>query len=221
MVLCVSFGTYGLLRKKSGTRPIPGLFLETTLLTPMALLYLLNLQRGSALIFGPVPWPFALLLVSTGVVTGLPLVWFGHAARHLRLTTIGFLQYLAPSGSFLLGVFLYHEPFTRAHLITFLFIWTALAIFTVEAVLRWHSERDRVSSISPARGFRGLTNRQGESAWYLFSVASLKIAQRFNAGHVGDRNTSVPLGTTGAPSNKHGSTVPKGTSDSYAIKTQR
>jgi chloramphenicol-sensitive protein RarD len=143
IVLCVSFGIYGLLRKKSGTRPIPGLFLETTLLTPIALLYLLSLQRGGGLIFGPVHWAFALLLVSTGVVTGLPLVWFGHAARHLRLTTIGFLQYLAPTGSFFLGVFLYHEPFTRAHLVTFAFIWTALAIFTIEAVNRWHSGRDR------------------------------------------------------------------------------
>jgi len=149
MVLCVSFGTYGLLRKKSGTRPIPGLFLETTLLTPIALLYLLNLQRGGALIFGPVHWSFALLLVSTGVVTGLPLVWFGHAARHLRMTTIGFLQYLAPSGSFLLGVFLYREPFTHNHLITFSLIWAALAIFTAEAVHRWHSGRERTFTAVP------------------------------------------------------------------------
>jgi chloramphenicol-sensitive protein RarD len=119
------------------------------LLTPIALLYLLNLPRGSVLLFGPAHWSLALLLVSTGVVTGLPLVWFGHAARHLRLTTIGFLQYLAPTGSFLLGVFLYHEPFTRAHLITFTFIWTALAIFTVDAVLRWHSGREHVSSVVP------------------------------------------------------------------------
>jgi chloramphenicol-sensitive protein RarD len=149
IILCVSFGIYGLLRKKSGTRPIPGLFLETTLLTPLALIYLLYLQRGGRLIFGPVPWSFALLLISTGVVTGLPLVWFGHAARHLRLTTIGFLQYLAPTGSFFLGVFLYHEPFTRAHLVTFAFIWTALAIFTVEAVWRWRSGREQVPSAVP------------------------------------------------------------------------
>jgi chloramphenicol-sensitive protein RarD len=159
VVLCVSFGLYGLLRKKSGTRPIPGLFLETTLLTPIGLLYLLNLQREGGFIFGPVPWSFALLLISTGIVTGLPLVWFGHAARHLRLTTIGFLQYLAPTGSFFLGVFLYHEPFTRAHLITFTFIWTALAIFTVEAVLRWHSERDRVASIVPLADSAACPNR--------------------------------------------------------------
>jgi len=159
VTLCLSFGLYGLLRKKSGTRPIPGLFLETTLLVPIALFYLLSLQRGGGMIFGPVPWSFALLLVSTGIVTGLPLVWFGHAARHLRLTTIGFLQYLAPSGSFFLGAFLYHEPFTRAHLITFTFIWTALAIFTVEAILRWHSGRDHAANASPLADSAACPNR--------------------------------------------------------------
>lgn len=145
VVLCFSFGIYGLLRKKSGTRAIPGLFLETTMLTPIALLYLLSLHRGDGVIFGSVHWAFAVLLISTGVVTGLPLVWFGHAARHLRMTTVGFLQYLAPSGSFLLGVFLYHEPFTHTHLIAFGLIWAALAIFTVDALHRWHSGRDRAA----------------------------------------------------------------------------
>jgi len=149
IILCVSFGIYGLLRKKSGTRAIPGLFLETMLLTPFAILYLLQLQRTGASAFGPAHWSLALVLVSTGVVTGLPLVWFGHAARHLRMTTVGFLQYLAPTGSFFLGVFLYHEPFTRAHLVTFTFIWIALAIFTIEAVLRWRSSRDQVPSVVP------------------------------------------------------------------------
>src|SRR5688572_16252849 len=145
VTLCVSFGLYGLLRKKSGVRPIPGLFLETTLLTPLAAAYLVYLQRGGTSTLGSASWSLVLILISTGVVTGLPLVWFGHAARHLRMTTVGSLQYLAPSGSFLLGVFLYHEPFTHNHLITFALIWAALAIFTTEAVHRWHSGRDRAS----------------------------------------------------------------------------
>jgi chloramphenicol-sensitive protein RarD len=79
------------------------------------------------------------------------LVWFGHAAQHLRLTTVGFLQYLAPSCSFLLGVFLYHETFTRTHLITFVMIWIALAIFTVEAIWRWRSIRGREAAAALAR----------------------------------------------------------------------
>ncbi|MFZ1219621.1 MAG: EamA family transporter RarD [Chthoniobacterales bacterium] len=149
IILCVSFGLYGLLRKKSGVRPIPGLFLETALLTPVAAAWLLYLQGAGNSAFSSNGWSMALLLVTTGVVTGLPLVWFGHAARHLRLTTLGFLQYLAPSCSFFLGVFLYHEPFTRAHLITFTFIWVALGIFTVEAIWRWRAGRGREDIAEP------------------------------------------------------------------------
>jgi chloramphenicol-sensitive protein RarD len=141
--LCISFGLYGLLRKQSGTAPIPGLFLETVLLTPLALAFLISLQRHGTLVFAASGWWLPILLISTGVVTAVPLFWFGHAARYLRLTTIGFLQYLAPTGSFFLGVFLYHEPFTRAHLLTFSLIWIALALFTGEAILRWHTTRVR------------------------------------------------------------------------------
>jgi chloramphenicol-sensitive protein RarD len=149
LTLCVSFGLYGLLRKKSGVRPIPGLFLETTLLTPVAAAYLLYLQRGGNAALNSAGWSMVLLLISTGLVTGLPLVWFGHAARHLRLTTLGFLQYLSPSCSFFLGVFVFHEPFTRTHLITFTFIWIAVAIFTTEAIWRWRSGRGREDIAEP------------------------------------------------------------------------
>jgi len=143
VTLCTTFGLYGLLRKKSGTAAIPGLFIETVLVVPAAIAYLFLLKTKGALVFDRGGWWLSILLISTGVVTAVPLFWFGYAARYLRLTTIGFLQYLAPTGSFFLGVFLYHEPFTRAHLITFTFIWVALVIFTVEAIWRWRSDRDR------------------------------------------------------------------------------
>ncbi|MGI8820441.1 MAG: EamA family transporter RarD [Chthoniobacterales bacterium] len=139
LVLCLSWGVYGLLRKLSGTAAVPGLFLETILLTPVAVVYLFILHSEGAGVLGLDHATLSLLLLSTGVVTGLPLVWFGHAARHLRLTTVGFLQYLAPTGTFFLGVFLYHEPFTRTHLVTFALIWIALAIFTWETVRLWRS----------------------------------------------------------------------------------
>ena len=135
--LCTTFGLYGLLRKKSGTAAIPGLFIETVLLVPLAIAYLIFLETNGQLMFGSADISLSILLVSTGIVTALPQVWFGHAAQHLRLTTLGFLQYLAPTGTFFLGVFVYHEPFTRNHLITFVLIWIALAIFTGEAVIRW------------------------------------------------------------------------------------
>jgi chloramphenicol-sensitive protein RarD len=141
--LCLTFGLYGLLRKQSGTAAIPGLFIETILLVPFAIVFLFYLQHSGTLNFGRAGWWLSILLVSTGVVTAVPLFWFGYATRHLRLITVGFLQYLSPIGSFFLGVFLYHEPFTRGHLVTFILIWIALVIFTAEAVLRWRSTRVR------------------------------------------------------------------------------
>jgi chloramphenicol-sensitive protein RarD len=143
VTLCTTFGLYGLLRKKSGTAAVPGLFLETIMLVPFAIAYLVFLKLHGTLLFDRGDWSLSILLVSTGVITAVPLFWFGYAARYLRLTTLGFLQYLAPTISFFLGVFLYHEPFTRGHLITFGLIWIALAIFTFEAITRWHSGRVR------------------------------------------------------------------------------
>ena len=139
LTLCFSFGFYGLFRKISGAASMPGLFLETTIIAPLAAGYLLFLQRTNALHFGLTMPGLSLLLVSAGIVTGVPLLWFAYAARHLRLTTIGFLQYLAPSCTFFLGVFIYHEPFRQGQLLTFGLIWTALAIFTADAIARWHS----------------------------------------------------------------------------------
>src|SRR5438132_8650703 len=143
VLLCITFGLYGLLRKKSGTAAIPGLFVETILLVPFAAVFLVYLRRSGNLVFAHAGWSLSILLISTGVVTAVPLFWFGYATRHLRLITVGFLQYLSPIGSFFLGVFLYHEPFTRGHLVTFILICLALARFTGEAVLRWRSTRVR------------------------------------------------------------------------------
>lgn len=141
LALCITFGLYGLLRKKSGTAAVPGLFVETALLVPVAIAYLATLQTKGELHFHGNGWFGSILLMSTGIVTAVPLFWFGYAARHLRLTTVGFLQYLSPTGSFFLGVFLYHEPFTRTHLISFSLIWIGLGLFTFDAVTRWRSNR--------------------------------------------------------------------------------
>jgi chloramphenicol-sensitive protein RarD len=146
--LCTSFGLYGLLRKQSGTAAIPGLFLETLFLLPLALVYLVLLANRGALTFGPSHPSLSVILTTTGIVTAVPLIWFGYAARHLRLVTIGFLQYLSPSISFILGLFVYHETFTRQHLITFLLIWIALVLVSAEAVLRWRTSK-RVAAEAP------------------------------------------------------------------------
>ncbi|HEY3661569.1 MAG TPA: EamA family transporter RarD [Chthoniobacterales bacterium] len=141
LTLCSSFGLYGLLRKISGASSIPGLFLETTLIAPFALGFLIFLASRGELHFALGSPGLDGLLISTGIVTGLPLVWFAHAARHLRLTTVGFLQYLSPSCTFFLGVFAYHEPFRRAQMVTFALIWIALAIFTADAFSRWRASK--------------------------------------------------------------------------------
>jgi chloramphenicol-sensitive protein RarD len=137
LTLCFSFGFYGFLRKVSGAASIPGLFLETTVIMPVAVGWLLHIASSGGAHFGSTTPALSLLFVSTGIVTGVPLLWFAHAARHLRLTTLGFLQYLAPSCSFFLGIFVFHEPFRRAQMLTFALIWIALVIFTVDAVARW------------------------------------------------------------------------------------
>ena len=146
--LCTSFGLYGLLRKQSGTAAIPGLFLETLFLLPLALVYLVLLANRGALTFGPSHISLSVILTTSGIVTAVPLIWFGYAARHLRLVTIGFLQYLSPSISFILGLFVYHETFTRQHFITFLLIWFALVLVSAEAVLRWRTSK-RVAAEAP------------------------------------------------------------------------
>src|SRR5207249_2407590 len=146
--LCTSFRVYGLLRKQSGTAAIPGLFLETMFLLPHALIYLVLLATRGALIFGPSHLLLSAFLPSPGRSTAVPLFWFGYAARHLRLVTVGFLQYLSPSISFILGLFVYHETFTRQHFITFLLIWIALVLVSAEAVLRWRATK-RMAAEAP------------------------------------------------------------------------
>src|SRR5262245_21955742 len=137
LTLCFSFGFYGLLRKVSGAAPIPGLFLETTMIVPLAIVWLFYFAKEAGQHFAGAGPGLSLLLMSTGVVTGVPLLWFAHAARHLRLTTLGFLQYLAPSCSFFLGIFVFHDPFLPAQLVPFALILIELAIFTGDVVVRW------------------------------------------------------------------------------------
>lgn len=135
LLLAFSFGFYGLMRKQLPVRPVQGLFVETLLMLPLALGYLLWLTAVGLGTFrhggGATDW----WLVGTGLVTALPLLWFINAARRMPLSTVGFFQYLAPSITFLLAVFVYHEPFTRAHAVAFVSIWLGLVLFSTDAVL--------------------------------------------------------------------------------------
>jgi len=136
LALAFSFGFYGLLRKVAPVDAFTGLTVETSLLAPLALGYLLCLGASGSGVFGVVSRGQDALLAASGLVTAIPLLCFAAAARRLRLSTVGFLQYIAPTGQFLLAVIAFGEPFGRAHWISFGCIWTALAIYTTDALLR-------------------------------------------------------------------------------------
>ncbi|WOD37434.1 EamA family transporter RarD [Nodosilinea sp. E11] len=131
--LAVSFAFYGLLRKVVTVTPLVGLTVETLLITPITLLFVGWLGATGQGRFGE-SWPMTLLFVGAGVATSMPLLWFNNAAKRLKLATLGFFQYLAPSLSLLLGVFVYGEPFTPVHGVTFGCIWAALLLYSVTAL---------------------------------------------------------------------------------------
>ena len=132
--LAFSFGAYGFLKKKANLGAVEGLTMETALLAPVALIFLVALQFHGSLTFGHDGLRNVLLLVLTGVITAIPLLMFGGAATRLSLTTIGLLQYLGPIVQFILGLFVFHEQMTSARWVGFVLVWLALVIFTTEAV---------------------------------------------------------------------------------------
>ena len=134
LTLAFSFGFYALLRKTVQIESVNGLFVETGLLFPFAFGYLVLLGVKGTVSFGTIDSWTTTLLVLAGFVTSLPLLAFTSAARRLQLTTMGILQYIAPSTYFFMAVFYYQEPFTVAHLVSFGFIWTGLAIFMADSI---------------------------------------------------------------------------------------
>jgi len=136
LALAFSFGFYGLIRKKLDVGPMVGLLWEAILLVIPAFGFLVWSQQQGTLVFGSGAIRLDILLALLGLVTILPLIWFNVAARSLTLSTLGFFQYLAPSLSFMLAVFLYHEPFTRGHAVAFGCIWFALAMVSAESLSR-------------------------------------------------------------------------------------
>ena len=133
LILALTFGSYGLLRKIVAVDSLTGLTVETLLLGPAAFAYLLFVSWQGTNAFPAQGVLTSTLLVLAGVTTAVPLLLFASAARRLRLATIGFLQYITPTLHFLLAVLLYKEPFTQAHLSSFLFIWSGLICFSYDA----------------------------------------------------------------------------------------
>ncbi len=134
LALAFSFGTYGLVRKMSNIGVLVGLSVEMLLLSVPASLWvwhLLQTPTGVFLHFGLLT---NLLLLGTGIFTATPLLLFNFGAKRITLASLGFIQYTAPTGMFLLGITLFNEPFTHVEAFTFILIWTALAIYSWDTV---------------------------------------------------------------------------------------
>lgn len=132
--LAVSFGFYGLLRKKVNLGALPGLFVETLWLLPLALIYLCLFADSASSQLLNNSSHLNMLLVSAGIITTLPLLCFAAAATRLRLSTIGFFQYIGPSLMFILATSVYNEALAPMKLLTFAFIWLGLTVFTWDAL---------------------------------------------------------------------------------------
>lgn len=143
LILAFSFGLYGLVKKTAPLNALHGLTLETGILFAPMLAYLIVVEfngEGAFLHTGLLP---DMLMIGAGIVTVIPLLMFASAARQIPLTLVGILQYIAPTGQFLLGVLVYGESFTRERLIGFTAVWLALAIFTAENV--WHRRQTQAT----------------------------------------------------------------------------
>lgn len=136
--LAVSFAFYAVVRKKLDVGPMVGLFWETVLMAPLAIAWLIALNAAGSLTFATGTMLDRWTLIGTGLVTVVPLLLFAAGVRRLPLSTIGLMQYLAPTVTFLLAIFVFAEPFTVDHLVTFACIWIALFLFTWSG---WHYRR--------------------------------------------------------------------------------
>lgn len=144
--LAATFGCYGLLRKRSALGPLTGLAVETTLLAPFAAALLLWRWIEGAGALGHAPVTTQVLVLSTGVITAIPLLLFAYGARRIRLTTLGLLQYIAPTVQFSLGVLFFHETFTPDQALAFGCIWLGLLLYMADNV---YAARANAGSTSP------------------------------------------------------------------------
>ncbi|PKH19588.1 protein RarD [Enterobacterales bacterium CwR94] len=143
--LALSFSFYGLLRKKIAVDAQTGMLLETSWLLPLAAIYLFGIADTPTSHMGNNSLSLNMLLIAAGIVTTIPLMLFTAAATRLRLSTVGFFQYLGPTLMFLLAVIFYGEAMTDDKVVTFSFIWLALAIFILDALLSLRTLRTRVA----------------------------------------------------------------------------
>ena len=132
VTLALSFALYAVVRKRARLGSLSGLVLETVILAPLALGWLMWSSPSLSAAFGN-STPHAVLVICTGLATAVPLLCFGYATRAIRLTTLGILQFLGPTLQFLIGWLVYEEPMSSVRLISFAFIWVAIAVYALDA----------------------------------------------------------------------------------------
>ena len=141
LILAFSFASYGLAKKKANAGAVESLVVETLVVSPVAVGYIVFLMATGASTFGTEgPW-HALLIVGTGLITIIPLLCFGGAATRIPLSTLGLMQYVTPTVQFLLGIFFFHEPMPPMRWVGFALIWLALVLYTAEALGHRHRHR--------------------------------------------------------------------------------
>jgi chloramphenicol-sensitive protein RarD len=128
--LAISFGLYGLAKKMIKVDSAIGLTLETMIVTPLGIIYMVYLFLQGDSSFFTISPTIDLLLIGAGAATATPLLFFAIGAQKIPLSTLGFLQYIAPTMSLMLGIFVYGEHFTKSHLLAFVFIWSALTVYS-------------------------------------------------------------------------------------------
>jgi chloramphenicol-sensitive protein RarD len=134
LALAATWGGYGLMRKKSRLGALTGLTVETLMLAPLALAFLAWRHHTGEGALGHISVARTLLLLSAGLITAVPLILFAYGARRIRLSTLGLLQYLTPTVQFILGVWVYHEPFPHERLISFGLIWAGLVLYSADSI---------------------------------------------------------------------------------------
>jgi chloramphenicol-sensitive protein RarD len=149
LALAFSFGTYGLAKKKANVCAVESLTVETLVLAPVAAGYILWLVAQETSTFGAEGAAHGVLIAATGLVTAVPLICFGAAATRISLTTIGLLQYLAPTIQFALGVLIFREAMPTMRWVGFALVWLALVIFTYEAL---NNRRRQLRLVAEATG---------------------------------------------------------------------
>ena len=145
LLLAATFGGYGLLRKTAALGALEGLSFETMILFPLALAYLLWLTwHGQSGFVNTQAGTTRALLLASGPITAIPLLLFAAGARRLPLAVLGLLQYIAPTGQLMIGVWVFHESFTEQRMLGFIVIWTALALYAAEGL--WMNRRARLAA---------------------------------------------------------------------------